>query len=182
MKLIKNDKQQLGLTLIETVVVAALMFIIILPLMSLYIQSVTNMYVTDKISEAQKQGNNAIYFLSQDLGGATSFITTASNFCVFSTYQDVVAGYYLASDSTIRRVSSNSLTGGTVTARYVSNLSFNYYSDKTFTPTFSSNTVDAVRFDVLINIPASDLTNPNSVSTSGYFVSSYVWCRNRSTL
>ena len=181
----KKKKKQQGLTLLETVMVAALMLVVILPLMSVYIQSVTNMYVVDKLTETQKQAHNALYFIGQDLGGAEEFLNISTTRLAVRTYRATTVGFYLASDSTLRRISSytntGSYTGGETKARNITDLRFTYYFDTTYTTTLTESQVRSLRFDVTVNITASTLTNPNSLDTVGFNVGSFVWCRNRTT-
>lgn len=185
-ELLKGKKQQKGMTLLETVIVVALMMVVILPLMAVYIQSITNMYVVDKLTETQKQAHNALYFISQDMGGAEEFLNISSTRLAVRTYRATTVGFYLnSSDSTLRRISSytnvGSYTGGDTKARNITDLHFTYYYDTTYQTTLDRDSVRSLRFDVTVNVPASDLTNPNSTDTTGFSVNSYVWCRNRTT-
>jgi prepilin-type N-terminal cleavage/methylation domain-containing protein len=171
-----------GFTLIEVSVVSFLLLIVFIPVLTIYVNSIAHLYTVDKMVESQKQGQNALYFIAQDMNSSQGFISISSTSCFASTYRFVNVGYYLNStDSTLRRVNTNSFTGGEIKARNITKLNFTYYFDNTFQPTYIASTVCGLRCDIVVNVPASDLTNPNAVDTAGFAISSYIWCRNLQT-
>ena len=176
----KNNTK--GFTLLEISVVSFLFLIVFIPVLTIYVNSIVHLYTQDKMTESQKQAQNALYFLAQDMNASLGFISISSTNCFASTYRFVNVGYYLnTTDSTLRRVSLSTFTGGEIKARYVTKLKLTYYYDTTFIPTYNIASVRGMRCDVVVNVPASDLTNPNAVDTAGFAVSSYIWCRNLPT-
>ncbi len=177
-----NLKSNKGLTFVEMVVVASIFLLVMIPVLSIYYQSITNLYTTEKLTDSQKQGQNALFFVTQDLAGTVDFLSIGSTGCIVNTYKATTVGYYFkASDSTLRRVYGTSFTGGEIKARNLTGFKMTYFTDTTYETTLDSNLVNGVRCDITINIPASSLTNPSALDTSGYFLSSYIWCRNRTT-
>ncbi len=171
-----------GVTLIEMAVVTALFLVVMIPIMSIYNQSLVSLYAVEKVSDSQKNAENGLFFISQELAGVVNFYTISSTYFSANTYRNTnVSFYYQSSDSTLRRYRGIGFTNGAVIARYVTGVNFTYISDTTYQPTYSAASVVGVRVRVTTNAPASNITDPTSIGPEGFTVSSYIWCRNRST-
>jgi len=178
----KSKLNNNGVTLLELVVVCALFLIIMIPVMSIYNQSLVNLYAVEKVSDSQRNAENGLFFISQELAGVVNFYTINSTQFSANTYRNTnVSFYYQSSDSTLRRYRGIGFTNGAVVARYVTSVNFTYIADTTFNPTYTADSVVGVRVQLTTNAPASNITDPTSIGPEGFTVSSYVWCRNRKT-
>ncbi len=179
---------QKGVTLIEMAVVTALFLVVMIPIMSIYSQSLVSLYAVEKVSDSQRNAENGLFFLSQDIAATESFYNINTTRFSVRTYRNTdVSYYYQSSDSTLRRYMGVGYTNGAVMARYVTGVKFDYLSffqiiDTTYHYTYSVNSVNCVRVQITTNAPASNITDPTSIGPEGFTVSSFVWCRNRTSL
>jgi hypothetical protein len=180
--MIRKRLNKRGVTLLEVVVVCGLFLIVMIPVALIYNQSLINLFAVEKVSDSQRNAENGLFFISQELAGAQSFYTINSTQSSASTYRNTaVSFYYQASDSTLRRFRGIGFTNGAVIARYVTNFNLTYIADTTYQPTYTASSVVGVRIEITTNAPASNIVDPTSIDSSGFTVSSYVWCRNRKT-
>jgi Tfp pilus assembly protein PilW len=180
--MIKEGLNHKGVTLIEIVVVSALFLVIMISVIGIYNQSLINLYAVEKISDSQRNAENGLFFISQELAGVVDFYTINSTQFSANTYRNTnVSFYYQAADSTLRRYRGIGFTNGTVISRYVTGVNFTYIADTTYSPTYSPDSVVGVRVQITTNAPASNITDPTSIGPEGFTVSSYIWCRNRKT-
>ncbi|MCX7920161.1 MAG: hypothetical protein N3A72_11270 [bacterium] len=152
-----------GMTLPEVAIVAAILLVILIPIVDLFAKSTQMLYVGEQETTAQKEISTAMYRIGQDIQKTLYFGSISSTYFVCTTYSDNGYGlstvhYYRATDSTIRRVSPFTGTlnsGGIPIAKYVTGFNCIYRCDYNYNTTFNSSSVAAVFVRISVAIPGS---------------------------
>lgn len=172
-----------GMTVVEVVVVSAIMVIILLPIMSLFSRSVELMYIGEQESTAQKEVSHGMYMVGQDIQKTLSFIDINPTLNRFSCWiydntgtSSTKIAYYRASDKTLRRISnySGSYSGGEIISRYVTSLNCTFRTDTLYNLTSDPDAVAAVFVQIGVSIPGK--------TYSAFTANSSWWSRNIRTL